>query len=256
MKNLIRLFILSLLAGALLQGLTASGWAQEANKQSSSEEKSQKQGDAGNKGESKKNAGSADKKKTEAPSAVVPQSAMMGLGSFGQLLPMGRKNVDVQIPSFKGGIPSSMLRADSMTRLDDSMMSMEKMDIWLYAANRESDVRVQLPTAEYNMTTQILTSDQRSRISRQDFQLEGDEMIFDTTTQQGKMTGRVEMIIFNTSAFTGAAPPASSESSEGSNNVAPTQDQDSNSPTSPGPNASASAQEGAANSTSPNHEKK
>lgn len=134
------------------------------------------------------------------------QPVVQGLGAFGQLLPLGRKNLDVQIPSFKDGIPSSILRAESLTRVDESLMTMEKMDIWLYGSNRDSDMRVQLPLADYNMTTQILSSDERSRISRQDFQMEGDSMIFDTVTQQGKMTGRVEMIIFNTSSLAGAKP--------------------------------------------------
>ncbi len=133
-----------------------------------------------------------------------PADDAQGLGAFGMLLPLGQKNLDIKIPSFKEGLPSSLIRAGSMTRIDDEFMEMEKLDIRLFGENREKDVRVQLVTGEYHMPTQLLSSDKRSRISRTDFQLEGDTMIFDTKTQQGKMIGNVEMVIFDSSSFTGS----------------------------------------------------
>lgn len=133
----------------------------------------------------------------------APLAGGQGLGAFGMLLPLGQKNLDVKIPSFKNGLPSSLIRAGSMTRLDDEYMEMEKLDIRLFGEVREKDVRVQLVTGEYHMPTQLLSSEQRSRISREDFQLEGDKMVFDTTTQQGKMTGNVQMVIYDSTSFTG-----------------------------------------------------
>lgn len=142
------------------------------------------------------------------PAAPAAIQTMKGLGAFGQLLPLGERNLDVKIPSFRNGVPSSMVRAGSMTKVDDQNMEIEKMDIRLYGETKDRDVRVQLATANYNMPTQVLSSEERSRISRQDFQLEGDEMIFDTNTQQGKISGRVEMIIFDTAGLMTATPPA------------------------------------------------
>lgn len=143
--------------------------------------------------------------------APVPADATQGLGAFGMLLPLGQKNLDVKIPSFKDGLPSSLIRAGSMTRLDDEYMEMEKLDIRLFGQIREKDVRVQLVTGEYHMPTQMLSSEQRSRISREDFQLEGDTLIFDTVTQQGKMVGNVQMVIFDSSSFTGEQAPKESK---------------------------------------------
>lgn len=135
-----------------------------------------------------------------------------GLGSFGQMLPLGRKNLNVQIPSFRNGAPSSLVKASSMTRISDKIMSMESMDIWLYGNNRDEDMRVQLPLADYDLESKVLSSDERSRISRNDFHLEGDHLIFDTVTQQGKMTGRVKMVIFNAASFGNSNTPAETES--------------------------------------------
>lgn len=153
-----------------------------------------------------------------APVAQPAVQTMKGLGAFGQLLPLGEKNLDVKIPSFRNGAPSSMVRAGSMTKVDEQNMEIEKMDIRLYGETKDRDVRVQLATANYNMPTQVLSSEERSRISRQDFQLEGDEMIFDTNTQQGKITGRVEMIIFDTAGLMTATPPADAAASTSEEN--------------------------------------
>ena len=146
------------------------------------------------------------KSKSEEPDKGAPEPALpdtpQGLGGFGKVLPLGEKNIDVKIPSFRDGMPSSTVRAGSMTRVDADNMVMEKMDIRLFgdpkaADPRSQDVRVQLITAIYHMPSQILTSDQRSRVSRQDFDLQGDSMIFDTKTQQGKMVGNVHMVIYD-----------------------------------------------------------
>ncbi|CAN5915996.1 hypothetical protein BH11VER1_BH11VER1_28500 [soil metagenome] len=147
------------------------------------------------------------KEKSAKKEIPVLSEAPQGLGAFGMLLPLGQKNLDVKIPSFKDGLPSSLIRAGSMTRLDDEYMEMEKLDIRLFGEVRDKDVRVQLVTGEYHMPTQLLSSEQRSRISREDFQLEGDSMVFDTKSQQGKMTGNVKMVIFDSSSFMGAKEP-------------------------------------------------
>ena len=130
-----------------------------------------------------------------------PNDAGEGLASFGKILPVGQQNIDVRIPSFSDGVPSSIIRAVTMTRVDENQMNMEKLDIRLIDNLRQNDLRVQLPTATFNMGTNVLTSQQRGRISREDFQIEGDTLIYDTNTGQAKMTGHVHMIIFDTDSF-------------------------------------------------------
>jgi hypothetical protein len=151
--------------------------------------------------------------------------ATQGLGAVGKVLPIGQKNLDVKIPSFKDGIPSSTVRANSMTRLDDENMTMEGMDIRLYGKSHEQDVRIRLMTALYHMPSQILSSETRSRVSREDFDLQGDSMVFDTRTGQGKMTGNVRMVIFDADSLTAPkqdAPPAAKEKTTPSDNPSET----------------------------------
>lgn len=168
-------------------------------------------------------AATGEPKSTGSP---VASETARGLGAFGQLLPMGQKIRDVQIPSFRGGVPSSLIRAKSMTKMDEERMAMEHMDIRLYGKSEDADVRVQLVTADYDMTAQVLTSEQRSLVSRRDFQLEGDAMIFDTNTQQGKMVGNVRMTIFDSSSMKpsgreSASPPSEAAPGQPAQTTAP-----------------------------------
>lgn len=138
--------------------------------------------------------GGAPAEKSGAP-AGIPTETAQGLGSFGKMLPLGEKNHRVRIPSFREGVPSSFVRAATMTRLDDERMDMEDLDIRMYGATRDKDLRIMMPAATYHMSTEVLSGNQRSRIDRDDFRLEGDTLVFDTRTQQGKMTGNIHMII-------------------------------------------------------------
>lgn len=159
--------------------------------------------------------GPAGENSNAAKSEKVIQETGRGLGSFGKLLPLGQKNRDVKIPSFRDGNPSSFIRAATMTRLDDEKMEMERLDIRMYGETEERDMRIMLPTATYHMVTEVISSEDRSRISRKDFDLQGDTLIFDTHTQQGKMTGNIHMIIHDADAFgqkpVKTVPPAGAE---------------------------------------------
>src|SRR3569623_1862207 len=138
-----------------------------------------------------------DKKGTQKQVEQKADDTAKGLGAMGSILPIGQKNLDAHMPSFRDGKPSSLIEAGSMTRMDDSHMVMEKVHIRLYGARQEDDLHVQLHSGAYDMNSQVLDSNERSRVSRNDFQLEGDSMVFDTRTQQGKMVGHVHMIIFD-----------------------------------------------------------
>jgi hypothetical protein len=174
--------------------------------------------------------------------------ATQGLGAVGKVLPIGQKNIDVKIPSFKDGIPSSTVRASSMTRLHEENFSMEGMDIRLYGQSHEQVVRIRLATALYHMPSQILSSETRSRVSREDFDLQGDSMVFDTRTGQGKMTGNVRMVIFDADSLTGQKQNATSAAKE---KTSPSDNTSATDKKPEGPSAPASAPASAPSSTTP-----
>jgi|GEM_PF-1367683 hypothetical protein len=123
--------------------------------------------------------------------------ARTGLSSFGKNMPAGLKNVGVTIPGFSKGRPSSLVLADSVTRIDENRLIAENMTIQMFAEDPRENVTVDLKSATYHMTNQVLRSPTRSKVSRSDFELEGDSLVFDTLTSQGKMVGNVRMVIYD-----------------------------------------------------------
>ena len=149
--------------------------------------------------------GKADKAKSKGkekekldPAAEV---ATDGIGAMGKLIPEGMRNLKVGIPGFQNGQPSSLITAEALTRKDANSLFAEDMIIKIFGATPKEDVKVTLRTATYKMDAKTLSSEERSRVARSDFFIEGDTMVFDTATSQGKMVGRVHMVIYDTSTF-------------------------------------------------------
>jgi hypothetical protein len=77
----------------------------------------------------------------------------------------------------------------------------------MFNADPANNLRMDLKTAFYQMTGGMLRSQERSRVSRADFQIEGDNLVFDTSKNQGRMTGDIRMVIFDTGALSGEERP-------------------------------------------------
>lgn len=126
-----------------------------------------------------------------------------GISAFGKMVPLGFVNRNVRVPSFSDGKATSVMTADTLTRIDDDRLEAGKTMVEIFAEHPQENIRVDLITAIFNMTDQILRSGERSRVSRADFQVEGDSMVFDSRTSVGLMKGRVRTIIFDTSTLSG-----------------------------------------------------
>jgi hypothetical protein len=157
------------------------------------------------------------------PDAEPPQVPASALAAFGRQVPALRPNLGVRIPSFANGTLSSMIEADSLTRLDDQRLFAENLAIELHGAQPKDKVDIDLISATFNMDTQILRSAERSKVRRADFELEGDSLIFDTATSQGRMTGNVRMTIFDPAALLKMNDPEADEGAESTPQVTPPQ---------------------------------
>lgn len=164
-------------------------------------------------GQTEKKARSEKKGKAKAESVkgVDPAAAPVNeMKAFGDMIPLGSRSRGFVLPTFEDGKPKTLVTADAMTRVDESRLFAEKMIIRMYGDVTAQDVRIDLKTGTYNIDQQVLSSNERSRVSRADFQIEGDGMVFDTKTSQGKMVGNVEMVIHDMKALAKnmAAPEA------------------------------------------------
>ncbi len=152
------------------------------------------------------------KKTAAAGSPEAAETAGSQLTTFGRQIPAQRPNRGIWIPSFSEGKLSSVVEADVVTRIDDQRLFAENMIIHLHNDTENGEVKVDMPSATYHMTSQMVRSNERSKVSRSDFDLEGDSLVFDTTTSQGRMSGNVRMTIHDARGFMkDAAVPAKEE---------------------------------------------
>lgn len=144
------------------------------------------------------------KKKTK-PSTetalALPSTAGSSLTAFGSKIPAQRPNLGVYIPSFSEGKASSIVEADVLTRIDDTRLKADSMTIHLFGESAKDEITVTMPSAIYNMTNQILRSDDRSKVTNIDFEIEGDALVFDTQSSQGRMIGNVRMTIHDAASL-------------------------------------------------------
>lgn len=142
-----------------------------------------------------------------------PAGLDSGMAAFMQMIPLGTESQGAVIPSFDStGRRTSLITADVMRRIDDERIYAEGLVMQMFNTDPKNNLRLDLHTAFYHMNGGILRSMERSRVTRADFQVEGDSMVFDTTKNQGRMTGNIRMVIFDTSTLSGeGTSPAAAE---------------------------------------------
>lgn len=136
--------------------------------------------------------------------ALPSAEADGGLASFMKMIPLGAESRGAVIPSFDAeGRRSSLITADVIRRIDDERIYAEGLVVRMINADAAKDLRMDLSTAFFQMATGVLRSTERSRVSRADFQIEGDNLVFDTNKNQGRMTGNIRMVIFDSGTLSG-----------------------------------------------------
>lgn len=124
-----------------------------------------------------------------------------------QNIPLGVENKGAVMPSFDpGGRRTSLMTADVVRRVDGERLYAEGFVFQQFSLDPAKNLRIDLATAFYNLTTSTLRSTRRGKVSRQDFEIEGDNLIFDTTTNRGLMEGNIRMVIFDSRAKRGEEP--------------------------------------------------
>lgn len=130
------------------------------------------------------------------------------MNAFGRMVPLGFVNRNVRIPSFSKGKPASVMTADTVTRIDAENLETGKATVEILAENQQENILVNISTGLFNMPEQILRSGERTMVSRHDFQMEGDSMVFDSRTAIGNMKGHVRTVIFDLDTMSGAPKAA------------------------------------------------
>lgn len=82
-------------------------------------------------------------------------------------------------------------------KVDDTHLEMSDLQVETFDENGEHEMTMDLPTSVMDLASWVITAYHPVKIKREDFELTGETMIFNTRTRQGGLGGNVKMIIYN-----------------------------------------------------------
>lgn len=102
--------------------------------------------------------------------------------------------------------------ADTASRIDDNHVHFTNLKITTYDPQEKPEMKVHMSDAVLDLQTRVISSPKRTKINRNDFEIEGDTMTFNTATHNGTLKGNVHMTLYNQKeiASAGASPSPSS----------------------------------------------
>ena len=125
------------------------------------------------------------------PSASPGQQSLTNIP-----LPIGHEAKGLVLPDFDlEGHLRGKFEAVSAKRLDEYHIGFNSLKITTYTPENQPDLTLEFSEAVLNLTTRILSSKERTFIKRNDFNIAGDSVEFDTNTRTGKLVGNVKMVI-------------------------------------------------------------
>ena len=127
-------------------------------------------------------------------------------------IPEGHDSKGLRIPYMDGEGKKTMYFVIGVARrVDAEHVEMADLEIATFDEDGKEEMAIELPTSMLNLTTRIITTDKQVRIKRDDFELTGETMEFNTETKEGKLGGKVRMLIYNLASETGEKAAAQSK---------------------------------------------
>jgi hypothetical protein len=110
-------------------------------------------------------------------------------------VPVGMPVNGIKVPQYsEDGRRLMLFEAAVAKKVDEKRVEMESLK--LEALDGEGrKIFVELPQAVFNLDSRILTGDNSAKISREDFEITGDSIEFNTKTRFGTLRGNVKMVI-------------------------------------------------------------
>jgi hypothetical protein len=112
-------------------------------------------------------------------------------------LATGHEAKGLVLPDFDlDGKLRGRFEAGSARRIDEDHIGFQGLRIITYTPeNPTPDVVIEISDSVLDLKSRILTSKERSTIKRNDFNISGDALEFNTNTRAGKLVGNVKMVI-------------------------------------------------------------
>jgi len=143
-------------------------------------------------------------KRRQATPTVTP-SGLLGEQSLTNIpLPIGHEAKGLVLPDFDlEGHLRGRFEAMSARRIDEEHVGFHVLKITTYTPENRPDLTIEMSESVLDLKTRILTSKERTTITRADFNIVGDSVQFDTNTHTGKMIGNVKMVVTDQSRVSG-----------------------------------------------------
>lgn len=118
--------------------------------------------------------------------AADPQSAPIDIP-----IPVGEPVTGIKIPQYdESGKVSMTLLAGKARKLDDSKVEFDNLKI-SFTDKEGKEILVEIPHALLDTQTKLLSADSKTIITRDDFDISGEKVEFDTVSRTGRFKGRV-----------------------------------------------------------------
>jgi len=116
---------------------------------------------------------------------------------FEMPVPVGMPVNGLKVPQYdQDGKLLMLFEAATATKVNEEVVEMASLK--LEALDSEGQkIFVELPQAVFNLKTNLLTGDKTATIRREDFEITGDSIEFNTQTRFGILRGNVKMVISN-----------------------------------------------------------
>jgi hypothetical protein len=120
-------------------------------------------------------------------------------------MPINKPNIRIKIPQFKDGKLDCVIRAEKMTRVSDNDVNIKGMNIDFFE-NANKEMRVYFKSATYNLMQNKIKSKDLTQVSRPNyFTLTGESLEFDVDKRQGRMIGKVRMVLHDSGKLVGSS---------------------------------------------------
>src|SRR6266496_310813 len=143
-------------------------------------------------------------KKKQSPVTAGPTTSPSEQSLTNIPLPIGHEAKGLVLPDFDSeGHLRGRFEAGTARRIDQEHVGFEHLKITTYTPENQTDLQIDMHTSVLDLKTRILSSQERTKIQRTDFNIAGDSVQFDTNTKTGRLIGNVKMVITDQSHLTG-----------------------------------------------------
>ena len=120
-----------------------------------------------------------------------------------KFMPLNKPNLRVKIPQFKNGKLDCLIKADEMIRIDKENVRIQNMNIDFFQSGNK-EMQVTFKKAKYNFIDNKINSNDETLVIRPNyFTLTGESLEFDVDKKQGRMVGKVKMVLSNSKGLSG-----------------------------------------------------